>query len=312
MRGIRLKNKFSLTDYIKTKYLTVAFFALIFVLLGVSFALYELPLEAVLYPFAISLIIFAVWLALDYRRESKRYAEISCLEKKNEELTTEISELKHKTDERTDYYSVWAHQIKTPISSMRLSLGGADSEINRRLSYDLHRIESYVDMAMTYLRLDSDSTDFSFGEYDIDEMIKGAVRRLSGEFVYRKIRLEYLPLGYRALTDEKWLSFVIEQILSNALKYTKEGGCVAIYKEDDMTLFIRDTGIGISPEDLPRIFERGFTGYNGREDKKASGIGLYLCRRICGALGHKISVTSEVGAGTTVMLDLRRERAMGE
>ncbi|MCD8055931.1 MAG: sensor histidine kinase [Clostridiales bacterium] len=307
-----MKNKFSLTDYIKTKYLTVAFFALIFVFLGVSFALYELPLAAVLYPFTVSLIIFAVWLALDYRRELKRHMEISCLEKRNEELATEISELKHKSDERTDYYSVWAHQIKTPISSMRLSLGSADSETNRHLSYDLHRIESYVDMAMTYLRLDSDSTDFAFGEYDIDEIIKGAVRRLSGEFVYRRIRLEYLPLGYRALTDEKWLSFIIEQILSNALKYTKEGGSVAIYKEDDMTLFIRDTGIGISPEDLPRIFERGFTGYNGREDKKASGIGLYLCRRICGALGHKITVTSEVGVGTTVMLDLRRERVMGE
>ncbi|MCD8315196.1 MAG: sensor histidine kinase [Firmicutes bacterium] len=307
-----MKNKFSLTDYIKTKYLTVAFFALIFVFLGVSFALYELPLAAVLYPLTVSLIIFAVWLALDYRRELKRHMEISCLEKRNGELATEISELKHKSDERTDYYSVWAHQIKTPISSMRLSLGGADSETNRRLSYDLHRIESYVDMAMTYLRLDSDSTDFAFGEYDIDEMIKGAVRRLSGEFVYRRIRLEYLPLGYRALTDEKWLSFVIEQILSNALKYTKEGGSVAIYKEDDMTLFIRDTGIGISPEDLPRIFERGFTGYNGREDKKASGIGLYLCRRICGALGHKITVSSEVGVGTTVKLDLRRERVMGE
>ncbi|MCD8311328.1 MAG: sensor histidine kinase [Firmicutes bacterium] len=307
-----MKNKFSLTDYIKTKYLTVAFFALIFVFLGVSFALYELPLAAVLYPLTVSLIIFAVWLALDYRRELKRHMEISCLEKRNGELATEISELKHKSDERTDYYSVWTHQIKTPISSMRLSLGGADSETNRRLSYDLHRIESYVDMAMTYLRLDSDSTDFAFGEYDIDEMIKGAVRRLSGEFVYRRIRLEYLPLGYRALTDEKWLSFVIEQILSNALKYTKEGGSVAIYKEDDMTLFIRDTGIGISPEDLPRIFERGFTGYNGREDKKASGIGLYLCRRICGALGHKITVSSEVGVGTTVMLDLRRERVMGE
>ncbi|MCD7831896.1 MAG: sensor histidine kinase [Firmicutes bacterium] len=307
-----MKNKFSLTDYIKTKYLTVAFFALIFVFLGVSFALYELPLAAVLYPLTVSLIIFAVWLALDYRRELKRHMEISCLEKRNGKLATEISELKHKSDERTDYYSVWAHQIKTPISSMRLSLGGADSETNRRLSYDLHRIESYVDMAMTYLRLDSDSTDFAFGEYDIDEMIKGAVRRLSGEFVYRRIRLEYLPLGYRALTDEKWLSFVIEQILSNALKYTKEGGSVAIYKEDDMTLFIRDTGIGISPEDLPRIFERGFTGYNGREDKKASGIGLYLCRRICSALGHKITVSSEVGVGTTVMLDLRRERVMGE
>ncbi|MCD8002709.1 MAG: sensor histidine kinase [Clostridia bacterium] len=307
-----MKNKFSLTDYIKTKYLTVAFFALIFVFLGVSFALYELPLAAVLYPLTVSLIIFAAWLALDYRRELKRHKEISCLEKRNEELATEISELKHKTDERTDYYSVWAHQIKTPISSMRLSLGSADSETNRHLSYDLHRIESYVDMAMTYLRLDSDSTDFAFGEYDIDEIIKGAVRRLSGEFVYRRIRLEYLSLGYRALTDEKWLSFVIEQILSNALKYTKEGGSVAIYKEDDMTLFIRDTGIGISPEDLPRIFERGFTGYNGREDKKASGIGLYLCRRICGALGHKITVTSEVGAGTTVMLDLRRESVMGE
>ncbi len=205
-----------------------------------------------------------------------------------------------------DYYTLWAHQIKTPIASMRLTLQNEDSPLSRRLTAELGRVERYVEMVLAYLRLDADSTDYVLRECELDPIVRGAVKKFSGEFIERKLALDFRPTGARVLTDEKWLSFVLEQLLSNALKYTPEGR-ISVYMEVPATLCISDTGIGIAPEDLPRIFEQGFTGRNGRRDKRASGLGLYLCRRVCRSIGHGISAESEPGKGTTVRLDLSRK-----
>lgn len=205
-----------------------------------------------------------------------------------------------------EYYTIWVHQIKTPIAAMRLQLQGEDSDSSRELLEELQRIEQYVEMVLTYLRLDSGSTDYVLKKYDLDDIIRQAVRKYASQFIRKKIRLTYEPLSCEVLTDEKWLLFVIEQVLSNALKYTRSGE-ISITLEAPKTLCIRDTGIGIAPEDLPRIFEKGFTGYNGRNDKKASGIGLYLCRRICSRLNHEIIITSKVDVGTEVRIDLDRK-----
>ncbi len=207
--------------------------------------------------------------------------------------------------EMMEYYTVWVHQIKTPIAAMRLKLQEHEGEDSLALLAELNRIEQYVEMVLCYLRLDAGTTDLCIAEYDLDGIIRQAVRRFAGSFIGQKLRLIYEPLHESVLTDEKWLLFVIEQVLSNALKYTKEGS-VMITLEDG-ALVIRDTGIGIAGEDLPRIFEKGFTGYNGRGDKKASGIGLYLCRRICNNLGHRIWVHSGLGQGTAVYIGLERE-----
>ena len=157
-------------------------------------------------------------------------------------------------------------------------------------------------MALCYVRLDSETSDFVIRKYSLDKVVKQAVRKFSGQFIRRKIALVYEPTEADVLTDEKWLLFVVEQLISNALKYTKSGS-VEITLKPEKTLSIRDTGIGISSEDLPRVFERGYTGNNGRADKKATGIGLYLCRRICKALGHEIEIRSDKD-GTEVLIDL--------
>ena len=201
-----------------------------------------------------------------------------------------------------DYYTVWAHQIKTPIASMRLALQSEDSGLSRRLSLELSRIEQYVDMVLVYLRLGSDSGDYVFRKYALDDIVRRSIRRFSGDFITKKLRLEYSPTNKVIVTDEKWLGFVIEQILSNSLKYTQSGS-VGIYMEGER-LIIKDTGIGISPDDLPRIFEKGYTGINGRTDMRASGIGLYLCRRVCEKLSIDISADSVPGAGTSIILDM--------
>ncbi len=292
--------------YLKSKLWFLALYALIFLMLCISFGLYGLPVKAVAYPMGLGILLVIAYLLLDYRKYKKQIAEISELENKVARLTEMISSEKAKSRQRMDYYSVWAHQIKTPIASMRLSLQGEDSALSRKLGADLNRIESYADMVMTYLRLDSDSTDYVFSECDLDSIIKSCVRKFSGEFIARKIELIYEPVCETVLTDEKWLSFVIEQVLSNALKYTPSGS-ITIFMKPGQVLCISDTGIGIAPDDLPRIFEQGFTGYNGRTDKKASGIGLWLCKRICDDLGYEISAESGLGNGTTIMLDLSKK-----
>lgn len=207
-------------------------------------------------------------------------------------------------EQMTDYYTMWAHQIKTPIAAMRLTLAEQDSPESRELSVQLTRIEEYVDMVMCYIRLESSSTDYVIRECSLDGIIRAALRKFSSQFIRKRLTLEYAPVEYTVLTDEKWLLFVVGQVLSNSLKYTKTGGIRIDFR--DGVLRISDTGIGIAPEDLPRIFDKGFTGCNGRSDMKASGLGLYLCRRICGALGH--SITAESGEdGTTVSIDLSRD-----
>ena len=211
-------------------------------------------------------------------------------------------------EEMIDYYTAWVHQIKTPIASMRLTFQNEDSALSRKAAGDLFRIEQYVEMVLVFLRLDSESTDYVFREYDVDGMIRQAVRRFSSQFIDKKLRLVYEPVRLSVITDEKWLLFVLEQVLSNAVKYTPSGGCVTIDLEAPATLCVRDTGIGIAPEDLPRIFEKGYTGRNGRSDKRASGLGLYLCRRICGQLGHRITANSSPDSGTVIRIRLDQKK----
>lgn len=200
-----------------------------------------------------------------------------------------------------DYYTLWVHQVKTPIAAMRLLMQTNPSEENAELETELLRIEQYVDMVLSYLRIDSNSTDFLFKEYSIDDIIKPILRKDARLFIRSKLSLCYEDLNFKVVTDEKWLSFVIEQILSNSIKYTNEGK-ISIYMQDERDLVIEDTGIGIAPEDLPRVFEKSFTGFNGRDDKKATGLGLYLCKRILKNLGHTIRIGSERGKGTKVVI----------
>lgn len=221
------------------------------------------------------------------------------------------SDMNARYHDMTEYYTVWAHQIKTPIAAIRLALQNEDTPLSRRLTGEVGRVEQYVQMALTYLRLGSDSSDYVIRSCALDDIVRPAVRRFAGEFIQRKIQLNYQMLNYTVITDEKWLGFVVEQVLSNALKYTLQGS-VSIYMEPEGVLCIRDTGIGIAPEDLPRVFEKGYTGYNGRSHRKASGLGLYLCREILTRLGHSVSAESQVDHGTTIRIDLRQHKTMQE
>jgi hypothetical protein len=308
----------------------LALFALCCAVFGLTFYLYGFPAEAVFYPALICTVFWIIYLAYLFyaaRRKHQALAKLTAALEENmlpEAKTADDADYRRiitliqaarreqevlgakKYSDMVEYYTLWAHQIKTPIAAMRLTLQNEDSPTSRRLTAELGRVEQYVDMVMAYLRLDAGATDYVLRKCELDGIIRGAVKRFSGEFIERRLAFDYAPVSLTVLTDEKWLSFVLEQLISNALKYTPEGK-ISIYLEGE-SLCVSDTGIGIAPEDLPRVFEPGYTGWNGRADKRASGLGLYLCRRVCNNLGHTIFAESEPSKGTTVRVGLGRRK----
>lgn len=225
----------------------------------------------------------------------------------NDARQRDLDSWEEKTTDRKDYYMMWTHQIKTPISALRLLLeknsDGRDSFLMRE---ELFKIEQYVEMVLTFQRLDSMASDLVLQEYELTSMLRQSVRKYSVLFINKGLSVEVPDRETKVLTDEKWFTFCLEQLLSNSIKYTQDGGIRFLIEDGERSvrLTVADTGIGIRSEDLPRIFERGFTGYNGRLDKKSTGIGLYLCKQVFDRLGIAIRAESEIGSGTRMILTL--------
>lgn len=296
-----------------------------------TFALYQLPIKAMIYPTVLCMTFGLICCVWDYFYKKEKYDALCFMEKNLDEITVNLPKAQDEIEKQyqdilllmqeeqgrrinlanakyqdmMEYYTMWVHQIKTPISSIRLLLSEEDTDHARRMTADLNRIEQYVAMVLTYLRLESQSNDLVLREYELDEIIKPCIRKFAPEFIGRKLSLNYEPIHARIVTDEKWFAFCLEQILSNSLKYTNHG--TITIEMNDECLVIADTGIGIDPSDIPRIFEKGYTGFNGRRETRASGIGLYLCKRICDMLGIAIRAESEIEKGTRMILQLNQQ-----
>ena len=315
------------------------------ILTGMIFLLYQLPLEPILYIAVLWILTALGTCAFGFHNYQKNIhnlqiisaapdINLSRMDAPSNEADALQQEIMHslnrmridaetanqKTlEEMTDYYTMWAHQIKTPIFALRLLLQENPSA-NKEALAELFKIEQYVEMVLGYLRTEDMSSDLTLSCCSLDSVIRDQIHKYAGIFVSRKLSLTYDGISESVLTDEKWLGFVIGQILSNALKYTRTGG-IHIYLKNSpvrnyvsnitpttpITLVIEDTGIGIRAEDLPRIFEKGYTGVNGRESNRATGIGLYLCNKIMNCLGHRIYAVSEEGKGTKVFLEFSQE-----
>ena len=315
--------------YIKQNIKVLLLFIVFALVFCIVFSLYNLETEAIYYSIILCTFIGLIYICINFINYYKKHIQLYKLQNEisislenlpspktlmeedytnliltlNKEYKTYISKSDIAKSDMIDYYTMWVHQIKTPISAMKLLIQTSESEISSDLSSELFKIEQYVEMVLSYIRLGSNKNDFVLKEYDLDNIIRQAIRKYAPLFIRKKISLDFQPTNYKVLTDEKWLVFVIEQLLSNAIKYTNKGK-ISIYSLENKKLVIEDTGIGISKEDIPRIFDKGFTGYNGRTDKKATGLGLYLCKNILDKLSHKISIESEVGVKTKVILDL--------
>jgi signal transduction histidine kinase len=318
-------------SYVKKHTYVLVAFSICSLIFAVIFSLYDLPVEAVTYAIQLSffaLVIIAFLRIFSYYKKHKelkhlknvitvslpKFPEASdkiendyqgLLILLHDSKLSVIYEKDNSFSNMMDYYTMWAHQIKTPIAAMRLILQSEEKESNDELLEQLFRTEQYVEMVLQYLRMESDSSDLLIKRYSLDMIVKQAVKKYAKSFIRQKIKLNYEDLNVGVITDEKWLCFVLEQLLSNALKYTHSGS-ISIYMDEAMpeALVIEDTGIGIQEEDIPRVFEKGFTGYNGRADKKSTGIGLFLCKKILKKLSHTISIESTLGKGTKVKVGL--------
>lgn len=297
------------------------------------YALYGLPAEAILYAFGLSVFIGGIFLlgyALQYYKNTSRLANIKNepdklsirtqnlpspldhLEVQYQEILLDLMEIyqktmtdtDHKFKELKDYYTMWVHQIKTPISALGLMFQTeADTEKSRAMKLELFKIEQYIEMVLHIMSIDEGDADLRLSPCELEDLCSGAVKKYRSLFIEKKIKLSLNLTPIKVLSDEKWAMVVLEQLISNGLKYTHQGE-IRIYNDEGNPhmLTIEDTGIGIHEEDLPRVFEKGFTGYNGRLDRKATGIGLYLTKKICQRLGIQIEISSVVDQGTKVDL----------
>lgn len=302
-------------------------FATIFILNSLPFTLY-------LYSMELALFFLFIYLVIQYFRYRKRYEAITqageahsikyeniaggmdpadrLYLEKIEELQQEIREKNNLHVERQadqlDYFTLWLHQIKTPLSAISLLNQSNATTESKKISQEIVRLEDYTHMALNYVKLEETGSELDLSQVDLDSVIKRAVKKYSILFIYKGIKLNYQPLNTTVLSDGQWLQTLIEQLLSNSLKYTASGS-ISIYLDPvrEQTLIIKDTGIGIRPEDLPKIFNKGYSGLNGRLQEKSTGLGLFLSRKICKRLGHELTIQSELGKGTCAEINMARK-----
>lgn len=304
-------------------YLLLIVFIFIFILI---FYLYNLPFEVLFYSSSLCFIVALIVSIIDFNNYRKSYIDLKYLEsnilnnmedlsksldirveyyqKIIERLHNEVEKLKiddnKKMENLADYYSMWIHQIKTPIAAINFLLDNEEIDV-KAFRQELFKIERYVEMVLTYIRLGSETSDYVITSINLDEVVRENIKKHATLFINKKIKLNYVSHETYVISDKKWLGFAFEQLLSNAIKYTKSGGEISI-NISESKLIIEDNGIGIYEEDLPRIFEQSFTGLNGRYEKKSSGLGLYLCKKTLDKRQHKIEITSKVNKGTKVMI----------
>lgn len=336
----RLLLQESICSFLKIRKVPIIIFTGIVVIFGILFYLYDIPFDAIIYGCELSFVWCAVCLFIDFYKYYKRHKllhinreqflddaeqlpkHMDIIEYDYQELAKKLYQAKQELisknriakKELLDYYGMWVHQIKTPIAALDILLQNTErmlyqldeKEMMQKaisvsdMKMELFKIEQYVEMALNYLRVEDISSDLVFKKHELDDMVRQVIRKYAKIFISKKIKIDFKLTKACIVTDEKWFIFVLEQIISNALKYIKKGQIFIYMKEK--SLVIEDTGIGIPAEDLPRIFEKGFTGYNGRENKKSTGIGLYLCKNIMDKLQWNITVDSEVGSGTKIYL----------
>ena len=291
-----------LLDYLKSQSVILFAYLLVCIVFITISVLATIEIEYVFLGIEILGFILFVYLIVHWFH----YQKVSDVKDDNERLFNENKNLKsemlNQKDDLNAYFLMWLHQIKTPMTVSKLLLEKPDETTNTKLKMQLMYIEQYINMAMNYLKMIDHSTDMDITQVNLDDIIKNLLKKYSLLFIHNHISLEYQSNLTYVISDSQWLTILIEQILSNALKYTENGKIAIQYLEDKHALEIRDTGIGIRSEDIPKIFDRGYSGFNGRMDEKSSGLGLYLARKISERLNIQIEVESKLSKGSIFRL----------
>lgn len=213
-----------------------------------------------------------------------------------------INKYKYRQEEYREYIETWVHEIKTPIASARLLAENNNNEITKKIDIQLNKIENFVEQVLYYSRSDEVGNDYIIKEAALEDIVKSAIKKNYREFIGKKINLQLEEINEIVYCDVKWTIFILNQILLNAIKYSKvEDGIIKIStvkSENAIILNIEDNGVGIIERDIGRVFDKGFTGENGRRFGKSTGMGLYICKKLCNRLGLGLYLESTVGVGT--------------
>ncbi|MFR9275268.1 sensor histidine kinase [Finegoldia magna] len=245
--------------------------------------------------FEICLIVFFIYLVIkyfDFQKELSNEEKIEELEKQIENMRNDYISWKKDIQE---YFSMWVHQIKTPITCLEIL-----TEDNKEMKMQLKSIDNYTNMAINYLKLNLHEKDMDISAVDVDNLLNMLIKKYSLLFINSHISLDFRKNGLKCITDSKWLSVLLEQILSNAIKYSENSQIIldSFKKDNSVVILIEDHGIGIPEEDINRIFDKGYSGFNGRLKQKSSGLGLYLAKSIADKLDIRLKVDSTVGQGS--------------
>lgn len=289
-----------------------------------------------LYFIEVSMLLFAIYLAVDYivkNRYYKKLKEISDLEgldwvnslpiavsseqriynellqKQYQVINKKLSEHQTKSIENREFITMWVHEIKTPIAVSKLiienSLDHPSEEVLYSIGDEIDKIEDFVQMTLFYSRTDDFAKDYIINSIELKKIVNECIKRVFSSITNKNLNLQLKNLDLQIDSDKKWLGFIIKQILDNAVKYSPSNGKISIYAEshqDERTLIIEDEGPGIKEEDIIRVFDKNFTGSNGRKYVTATGIGLYLSQKIARKLGHRITIASDSGKGTKLII----------
>lgn len=323
----------SIFEYIKERLIFLIINLIMFLLIGILMKIAKVSISII---FALFLIWFgpvAIYMFLEFikfNRYLKNLTDtVEGLDKKyllsevikeprfqEERIITEVlkecnksmhENVKHYRDDQMEYreyIETWVHEIKTPIASTKLILENDDSNLSSRINYEMKRVEGFIEQVLYYARSSDVSKDYIIKEFSLRDVVMKAVKSNSRDFINKNIKLNIKAIEGSIFSDAKWVEFIINQIIINAVKFSiANKGKVSIFSkinENNIVSTIEDNGVGISEKDIDRVFEKGFTGENGRKFGKSTGIGLYLCKKLCDKLGIGINLTSKEGLGTKV------------
>jgi len=222
----------------------------------------------------------------------------------DKEMHEHVNHYKNLQLDYREYIETWVHEIKTPIASSMLIIDNNKSPIMDNIGQEIKKIEGFVEQALYYSRSSDVSKDYIIKKFDLNVAINNTIRKNSKDFINKKINLQLDDIDDVVNSDIKWVQFILNQIITNSIKYVKpKEGKIRIYStrnKNNVILTIEDNGIGISEKDINRVYEKGFTGEHGRKYNASTGIGLYLCKKLCNKLGLEINITSQLGVGTKV------------
>lgn len=228
------------------------------------------------------------------------------LKQSNKDMHEHVKKYRDMESEYREYIETWVHEIKTPIASARLIIDNNQNEVTKNINYEIKKMEEYIEQVLYYSRSNNVSKDYIIKEVSLATLVRNVIKRNSRYFISKNIAIDMEDVEGTVYGDSKWLEFIFNQVIGNSIKYIREkDGKVKVYtikNDNNIVLTLEDNGIGIIDSDINRVFEKGFTGENGRKFGKSTGIGLYLCKKLSDQLGLGLHITSTIGLGTKVSI----------